>query len=259
MDLLALDPCLIYDTCFVRRRNGGRQRNQPMDLQDSNWGDFSYRRAVDSSSFDIMLQDRPEGWSQTEKLYDHCCFHLITLDRNKIIIKNVVTSLTPSRCVIVTEQELSPYNLRGMQKEGRLAKRRWFASPTPHPTLLPFAYVYSTVYSDADQRKRQSSAWLAFVRGIHPGPANAPHKCLVTRKMFPFDDVIMKSNYCYVMCVHRQCHEELIIFLYNFYYFVNSPLDNSFWIQVSPWASSATLFILFKHSRSSFVQSNSGK
>ena len=27
---IALDPCLIYDTaCFVRRRNGGRQRNQP--------------------------------------------------------------------------------------------------------------------------------------------------------------------------------------------------------------------------------------
>ena len=27
--------------------------------------------------------------------------------------------------------------------------------------------VYSTVYSDADQRKHQSSAWLAFVWGIH--------------------------------------------------------------------------------------------
>ena len=29
---LALDPRLIYDTCFVRRRNGGRQRNQPRDI-----------------------------------------------------------------------------------------------------------------------------------------------------------------------------------------------------------------------------------
>ena len=27
--------------------------------------------------------------------------------------------------------------------------------------------VYSTAYSDADQRKHQSSASLAFVRGIH--------------------------------------------------------------------------------------------
>ena len=51
--------------------------------------------------------------------------------------------------------------------------------------------VYSTVYSDADQRKHQSSASLAFVRGIHRGPVNSPHKWPVTRKMFPFDDVIM--------------------------------------------------------------------
>ena len=51
--------------------------------------------------------------------------------------------------------------------------------------------VYSTVYSDADQRKHQISAPLAFVRGIHRGPMNSPHKWPVTRKMFPFDDVIM--------------------------------------------------------------------
>ena len=52
--------------------------------------------------------------------------------------------------------------------------------------------VYSTVYSDGDQRKYQSSASLAFVRGIHRGPVNSPHKWPVTRKMFPFDDVIME-------------------------------------------------------------------
>ena len=52
--------------------------------------------------------------------------------------------------------------------------------------------VYSTVYSGADQRKHQSSASLAFVRGIHRRPVNSPHKGPVTRKRFPFDDVIMK-------------------------------------------------------------------
>ena len=51
--------------------------------------------------------------------------------------------------------------------------------------------VYSTVYSDADQRKHQSSASLAFMRGIHRGPVNSLHKWPVTWKMFPFDDVIM--------------------------------------------------------------------
>ena len=51
--------------------------------------------------------------------------------------------------------------------------------------------IYSIVHSDADQRKHQSSASLAFVRGIHRGPVNSPHKWPVTWKMFPFDDVIM--------------------------------------------------------------------
>ena len=46
-------------------------------------------------------------------------------------------------------------------------------------------------YSGEDERKHQSSAFLAFVRGIHRGPVNSPHKWPVTRKMFPFDDVIM--------------------------------------------------------------------
>ena len=54
--------------------------------------------------------------------------------------------------------------------------------------------VYSTVYSGADQRKHQSSASLAFVRGSHRGPVNSPHKWPVTRKMFPFDDVIMRHS-----------------------------------------------------------------
>ena len=54
----------------------------------------------------------------------------------------------------------------------------------PHDCVL-------NLYSDADQRKHQSSASLAFVRGIHWRPVNCPHKWPVTRKMFTFDDVIM--------------------------------------------------------------------
>ena len=48
-----------------------------------------------------------------------------------------------------------------------------------------------TVCSGVDQRKHQSSASLAFVRGFHRWPVDSPHKGLVTRKTFPFDDVIM--------------------------------------------------------------------
>ena len=60
--------------------------------------------------------------------------------------------------------------------------------------ITSLTIVYSTVYSDADQRKHQSFASLAFVRGIHRGPVNSPHKWPVTRKSFPFDDVIMFEN-----------------------------------------------------------------
>ena len=47
--------------------------------------------------------------------------------------------------------------------------------------------VCSTISTAPDQRKYQSSASLAFVRS----PVNSPHKRPVTRKMLPFDDVIM--------------------------------------------------------------------
>ena len=57
--------------------------------------------------------------------------------------------------------------------------------------ITSLTIVYSTVYLGVDQRKHQSSASRAFVRGIHRGPVNSPHKGPVTRKMFSFDDVIM--------------------------------------------------------------------
>ena len=121
--------------------------------------------------------------------------------------------------------------------------------------ITSLTIVYSAVYLDADQRKHQSSASLAFVWGIHrdrwiprtkgqlrwrhngrdsvsnhqphdcllsrlfrrrskktsklrvtglcvgnsPGPVNSPHKGPVTRKVFPFDDVIM--DYCFIIVV----------------------------------------------------------
>ena len=50
--------------------------------------------------------------------------------------------------------------------------------------ITSLTIVYSTVYSGADQSKHQSSASLAFVRGIRRGPVNSPHKWPVTRKCF---------------------------------------------------------------------------
>ena len=57
--------------------------------------------------------------------------------------------------------------------------------------ITSLTIVYWTVYSGVNQRQHQSSASLTFVREIHRWPMNSRHKGLVTRKMFPFDDVIM--------------------------------------------------------------------
>ena len=67
----------------------------------------------------------------------------------------------------------------------------------------PASRLNSTVHSGTDQRKHQSSTSLASVRGIHRWLVNSQHKWAVTRKMFPFDDVIMVWQdgtqwfYCY--------------------------------------------------------------
>ena len=58
----------------------------------------------------------------------------------------------------------------------------------------PASPLFTIVYSGTDQRKHQSSASLAFVRGIHRRPVNSPPKWLVTRKKFPFNDVIMTES-----------------------------------------------------------------
>ena len=77
--------------------------------------------------------------------------------------------------------------------------------------ITSLTIVCSTVYSGADQRKHQSSASLAFVWGIHRRPVNSPHKWPITRKMFPFDDVIMDSlfighlNQCSKTFLSQQC------------------------------------------------------
>ena len=57
--------------------------------------------------------------------------------------------------------------------------------------ITSLTIVCSTVYSGTDNKKHQSSALLAYVMGIYQWSVNSPHKGPVTRKMFPFDNVIM--------------------------------------------------------------------
>ena len=44
--------------------------------------------------------------------------------------------------------------------------------------------------------------------GNSPGPVNSPHKSPVTRKMFPFDDVIMRADQHFITLISNPCKRD---------------------------------------------------
>ena len=63
---------------------------------------------------------------------------------------------------------------------------------------------------------------MAFVRGIHKWPLNSPHKWPVTRKMFPFDDVIIvDNNFTYIFL-----NENAFILIWISFKVPKLPIDN---------------------------------
>ena len=104
--------------------------------------------------------------------------------------------------------------------------------------ITSLTIVYSTVYSGTDQRKHQTSASLAFVRGIHRGPVNFPHKWPLTRRCFH----LMTSSWSFEMAyevspydhelhvficltILRQYKQRSIILCYR-----NSPISQRFFL-----------------------------
>ena len=110
------------------------------------------------------------------------------------------------RLVNINSDSLSFFSLCSFQQR-MLCLRRFFISKHHNDVtigamasqLTSLTTIYSTVYSGADQGKHQSSASLAFVRGIHRWPVNSPHKGPVTQKMFPFHDVIMGNTIIWIV------------------------------------------------------------
>ena len=53
------------------------------------------------------------------------------------------------------------------------------------------------------KEKKQSFSSLSFVSGVHRSPVDSTHKGPVKRKMFPFDDVIMRRSATLSLTAHR--------------------------------------------------------
>ena len=64
-------------------------------------------------------------------------------------------------------------------------------------------------------RKHESSASLAFVRGNHRWLVNSPQRGPVTRKMFPFGDVIM--IYVHLLQPKIPCITQALVVLYGYW------------------------------------------
>ena len=149
-------------------------------------GEFPVQRASDAENVSI-------SWRHHGCELGTC--HLVgaVLTSYKMSYIKISRSLQGSKLVFGVFKSL--INLAGPSKHYCDVKMGAMASQITSLTVL-----YSTVYSGQDQRKLQSSASLAFVQGIHRWPVNSLRRGPVTRKMFPFDDVIMKE------CCHTTCH-----------------------------------------------------
>ena len=137
-------------------------------------GEFPSQRPVTRNSTFSLICAWTNGWvnhRQAGGLRRHRAYYDVTV---------MLWGIVRSRCLwgIARSQYLLHYNDVIM---GAMASQ-----------ITSLTIVYSPVYWDADQRKHQSPASLAFVLGIQRGPVNSPHKWPVTRKTFPFDDVIIR-------------------------------------------------------------------
>ena len=108
-------------------------------------------------------------------------------------------SFSPNWCLAIdhTSVVLS-WLSRTMRNTTKCCHYNYVIMTTMASQIISLTVVYSTVYSDADQRKHQSSASLALVRGIYRWPVKSPH----TRKMFPFGEVIMLININMIVAIN---------------------------------------------------------
>ena len=155
------------------------------------------------------------------KMTCHRCYMIVQMHkyRNKIYT-SVPHNANQMRCSCVTQIIRREYlNLKWISAIQNKVTRHYLhysdvIMGAIASQINSLAIIYPTVYSDADQRKHQSSASLAFVRGIHRGRVTSPHKWPVTRKMFPFDDAIMHD---YTPLYAKQVMFSLVCALYGYH------------------------------------------
>ena len=120
--------------------------------------------------------------------------------------------------------------------------------------ITSISTVCSVICSGKLQRKHQSSASLAFLRGINQWLVDSPNGGPVTRKMFPLDDVIMAllGRHClgyylgtlpcgHVSAIHLKIRNPYIFILLTLYVLFFSERTETY---IYIWSHSSTLIRL---------------
>ena len=163
-------------------------------------GEFPAQRPM-TRSFDVFylhlnkqLSKQSWGWwfeTTSRTLWRHCDVMASQIIGN-LIVRSTAGSVTTKKTSMFRIKfpcyDIITYND---------VRMRAMASQITSLTI-----VYSTVYSGADQRKHQSSALLAFLRGIHRWPVNPRTKgqwhgeCfhLVTSSWYPWYGVFLMNE-----------------------------------------------------------------
>ena len=152
----------------------------------------------------LMKQQMPP-WSNQ-------CFHETPNAYTKQQICTRSTNYLREATRASTKQQMPPWNTLRWRHNGHDG-----GTKSPASRLFTRPFIQTQIIG-----KHQSSASLALVRGIHRGPVNSAHKWPVTRKMFPFDDVIM--NKCLHVSINFSARQQL------------SPPKQ----QVSPWSKAVS-------------------
>ena len=177
-------------------------------------GEFPSQRRV-SRSFDVFFHLRLNkrlskqlwGWwfeTPSRPLWRHCNVSWVATGmyvKNPTYILQNMDTFSKAILKFMSKMALCQHHRNRTKREQRANPEdtvlEWRLK-SPASRLLAWPFIYAQI-----KKNTKSFASLAFVRGIHPLPVNSPHKWPVTRKMFPFDDVIMEF-------LHTKVHENAI-------------------------------------------------
>ena len=120
--------------------------------------------------------------------YENIWIGMVSQSIHKYILREKIRN-GPARNSPVCQASLCSLHWRHNDRDG-------VYNHQPHSCLLNCLFRRR---SKKISKLRATGLWV----GNSPGPVNSPHKWPVTRKMFPFDDVIMLYEWYLVVSFHR--------------------------------------------------------